>query len=93
MGGVITDSTDTVNYKAYLTGRSYEHEDLPIMDSIRFHINHRYYQTNTTTIIDKPVVYKQKLITTSPSITAGYDPINKQWGVMVGVSLNFNIWK
>ena len=28
----------------------------------------------------------------SPSITAGYDPINKQWGVMVGVSLNFNIW-
>ncbi len=62
------------------------------MDSIRFQINHRYYQTTTTTIIEKPVIYKQKLITTSPSITAGYDPINKQWGVMVGVSLNFNIW-
>ena len=45
------------------------------------------------TTIEKPTIYKQPLITTSPSITAGYDPLNKQWGIMVGVSVNFNIWK
>lgn len=79
-------------YNAYISGRSYQDEDYPKLDSIKFNIKHKYYQTNTTTIIEKPIVYKQKLITTSPSITCGFDPINKQWGVMVGVSVNFNLW-
>lgn len=26
-----------------------------------------------------------------PSVTAGYDPLNKQWGVLVGVSVTFDI--
>lgn len=80
-------------YNAYISGRSYQDEDYPKLDSIKFNIKHKYYQTNTTTIIEKPIVYKQKLITTSPSITCGYDPINKNFGVVIGVSVNFNIWK
>jgi hypothetical protein len=42
--------------------------------------------------IEKPIKYKRPLITTSPSITCGFDPINKQFGVVIGVSVNFNLW-
>ena len=65
-------------------------DNYPQLDSISFNL--KYKQINTNTVIEKPITYKQKLITTSPSITAGYDPINKNWSVMVGVSVNFNIW-
>lgn len=44
------------------------------------------------TTIEKPTVYKRQLITTSPSITCGFDPINKNFGVVIGVSVNFNLW-
>lgn len=81
---------DTVSYNAYLTGRSLETEDYPKLDSINIQTNRRII--NTTTIIEKPITYKKKLITTSPSVTAGYDPINKNWGVIVGISVNCNIW-
>lgn len=81
---------DTVSYNAYLTGRSLETEDYPTLDSIYIKASHRII--NTTTIIEKPITYKKKLITTSPSVTAGYDPINKNWGVIVGISVNCNIW-
>ena len=66
---------------------------MPSLDSINVHTSHKNIHTieYVTQTIKTP--YQQKLITTSPSITAGYDPINKQWGVMVGVSVNFNIWK
>ncbi len=66
---------------------------MPSLDSINIKLKHKQVNTYTTVTIEKPIPYKQPLITTSPSITAGYDPINKQWGVMVGVSINFNIWK
>ena len=65
--------------------------DYPQLDSIEFKL--RYKQINTNTVIEKPIVYKHKLITTSPSISVGYDVVNKQWGLMVGVSVNFNLWK
>lgn len=84
------EKDDTISYSAEISGYGYEGDDFPKLDSIEITSKHPYY--NTTTIIEKPIVYKQKLITTSPSITAGYDPINKQWGAMIGVSVNFNIW-
>lgn len=84
------EKDDTISYSAEISGYGYEGDDFPKLDSIEITSKHPYY--NTTTIIEKPIVYKQKFITTSPSITAGYDPINKQWGAMIGVSVNFNIW-
>ena len=30
-------------------------------------------------------------ISVGPTFTAGYDPINKQWGVMVGFGIGFNV--
>lgn len=80
-------------YKASVTGRAYDDEPYPTLDSISFKYSHKIINNNTITTIEKITPYQQKLITTSPSITAGYDPINKQWGIMVGVSVNFNIWK
>lgn len=90
MGGTITDSTDTVKYKAFITGRSYQQEEYPTLDSIKFHISHKYYQTNTTTVIEKTKPQKQSKWHISPQATFGYDPINKQWGFIVGVGVNYN---
>lgn len=84
------EKDDTISYSAEISGYGYEGDDFPKLDSIEITSKHPYY--NTTTIIEKPIVYKQKFITTSPSITAGYDVFNKQWGAMIGVSVNFNIW-
>lgn len=74
-----------------IEGYDINDEGYPKLDSINFRL--KYKQINTNTVIYQPIKQKKKIITTSPSITAGYDPINKQWGVMVGVSVNFNIWK
>ena len=77
-------------YKASVTGRAYEDEPYPTLDSISFNLRHKYYQTNTFTTIEKITPQKQNLISITPSITGGYDVINKQWGIMVGVSVNLN---
>ena len=52
---------------------------------------------NGGTITD-PTVWKKKekrgffnRFSFGPGVTAGYDPINKQWGVLVGASVTFNL--
>ena len=52
---------------------------------------------NGGTITD-PTVWKKKekrnfldRLSFGPGVTAGYDPINKQWGIMVGASVTFNL--
>ena len=80
-----------MKYNAYLTGRSYQDEDLPRLDSIKFHLSHKYYETNTTTVIEKIKPQKRKFIHLSPQLTGGYDIINKQWGITVGVGIGFDI--
>lgn len=75
---------DTVEYHAYLTGRSLETEDYPILDSINIQTNKRII--NTTTIIEKERPKKLKLIVT-PTITGGYDIYNHQWGIMAGIGI------
>ena len=49
--------------------------------------------TNTVDItkyINKKKAFIDRL-SIGPAVTAGYDPINKQWGVMVGASVFFDI--
>ena len=88
----ITDSNDTIEYHAHVSGYDVDSVGYPRLDSIGFSLKRFVTQTNTTTTQVVKVPQKQKLLTTSPSITLGYDPLNKQWGAMVGVSLNFNVW-
>lgn len=74
-----------------MTGRSYEQEDYPTLDSIKFHISHKYYNTNTTTIIEKTTPQKRSKWHLQPQATFGYDPINKQWGVILGIGVGYDI--
>ena len=87
----ITDDKDTIEYKAHISGYDVDGQEYPRLDSIGFSLKRFNIQTNTTQVVKVP--RKRQFITTSPSITLGYDPLNKQWGAMVGVSLNFNVWK
>ncbi len=74
---------DTADVKVFTTGINTS------LDSLKWRLKtHTEIVTNNIEIVR----YKKKLITTSPSVSVGYDPINKQWGAMLGVSLNLNIW-
>ena len=88
-----TDDNDTITYQAHVSGYDVDSQEYPRLDSIGFTLRRFITQTNTTSTQVVNVPQKRQFITTSPSVTVGYDPINKQWGAMVGVSLNFNVWK
>ena len=88
----ITDDNDTITYQAHISGYDVDSQEYPRLDSIEFNLKRFVTHTNRTSTQVVNVPQKQKLLTTSPSITLGYDPLNKQWGAMVGVSLNFNVW-
>lgn len=88
----ITDDKDTIEYHAHVSGYDVDSVGYPRLDSIGFTLRRFNIQTNTTSKQVVNVPQKRQFITTSPSITLGYDPFNKQWGAMVGVSLNFNVW-
>lgn len=79
----LVSDKDTADIQIYTSGINTS------LDSLKWRLKtHTEIVTNNIEIIR----YKKKLITTSPSITVGYDPINKQWGAMLGVSLNLNLW-
>ena len=88
----ITDDNDTITYHAHVSGYDVDGQEYPRLDSIGFTLRRFVTQTNTTLTQVVKVPQKRQFITTSPSVTFGYDPINKQWGVMVGLSVNFNVW-
>ena len=87
-----TDDNDTITYQAHISGYDVDSVGYPRLDSIGFTLRRFVTQTNTTTTQVVKVPQKRQFITTSPSVTFGYDPFNKQWGAMVGLSLNFNFW-
>ena len=87
-----TDDNDTITYHAHVSGYDMDSQEYPRLDSIGFTLRRFMTQTNTTTTQVVKVPRKRQFITTSPSVTLGYDPINKQWGAMVGLSVNFNVW-
>lgn len=88
----LTDDNDTITYQAHISGYDVDSVGYPRLDSIGFTLRRFITQTNTTSTQVVNVPKKRQFITTSPSITLGYDPFNKQWGAMVGLSLNFNVW-
>ena len=88
-----TDDNDTITYHAHISGYDVDGQEYPRLDSIGFSLRRFVTQTNTTLKQVVNVPKKRQFITTSPSVTFGYDPFNKQWGAMVGLSVNFNVWK
>lgn len=63
---------------------------MPRLTDFKAHYSHKYYQTNTVTTIEKIKPQKRSIITIRPEVTAGYDLVNKQWGIMVGVGAGIN---
>lgn len=60
--------------------------------------NHITIKPENGGTITNPTVWKKKekrgffnRFSFGPGVTAGYDPINKQWGVVVGVSATFDL--
>ena len=60
--------------------------------------NHITIKPDNGGTITNPTVWKKKekrsffdRLSFGPGVTAGYDPINKQWGIMVGASVTFNL--
>ena len=88
----VTDDNDTITYHAHVSGYDVDSSQYPRLDSIEFTLRRFNIQTNTTSTQVVKVPRKRQFITTSPSGTFGYDPFNKQWGAIVGLSLNFNVW-
>ena len=88
----ITNDNDTITYHAHVSGYDVDSSQYPRLDSIEFTLRRFITQTNTTTTQVVNVPKKRQFITTSPSVMLGYDPINKQWSAMIGMSLNFNVW-
>ena len=88
----ITDDNDTITYHAHISGYDVDGQEYPRLDSIGFTLRRFVTQTNTTSTQVVKVPQKRQFITTSPSVTVGYDPFNKQWGAMVGLSVNLNVW-
>ena len=87
----VTNDNDTIEYQAHISGYDVDGQEYPRLDSIGFTLRRLNIQTNTTLTQVVKVPQKRQFITTSPSVTFGYDPFNKQWGAMVGLSVNFNV--
>lgn len=87
-----TDDNDTITYHAHVSGYDVDSSQYPRLDSIEFNLKRFVTQTNTMSTQVVNVPQKRQFITTSPSVTVGYDPFNKQWSAMVGLSVNFNVW-
>lgn len=63
---------------------------MPRLTDFKARYSHKYYQTNTVTTIEKQKPQKRSIITIRPEVTGGYDIINKQWGIMVGIGVGIN---
>lgn len=60
--------------------------------------NHITIQPNNGGIISEPTVFKKEKkrsfwnrFSVGPSVTSGYDLVNKQWGIMAGASVTFDL--
>lgn len=79
----LTTSKDTADLQIYTTGINTS------LDSLKWRLKTHNTHTTETVEIIKYEEQKNKLVKFRPSITFGYDPLNKQWGLVVGFGLNF----
>lgn len=79
-------------YKASVTGRAYDNEPYPTLDSISFNLRHKYYQTNTTTIIEKTTPQKQRKWSVQPSVGIGYGITQQKPDIYIGITLGYKIF-
>ena len=91
MSNQLINEQDTVNYQAFISGRSYEEEDYPKLDSIIIDYNKQII--NTTTIIEKPIEHKKSRWNVTVGVGTGYGVINKQADIYLGLTFGYRLWK
>lgn len=74
--------TDDSTYTAYVSGARID-DDFPRLDSIMI-LRRDVMRTITQTVYRDRKGFKVKF---RPALSAGYDPLNRQWGVMAGGAL------
>lgn len=78
----------TLQYETSITGRSYEDEDYPIMDSIKFDLRGFYIKDRE--VITKTVLKRQKGLKIAPQVGFGYGIVNRKPDVFIGVGISYN---
>lgn len=89
VSNTLIQNQDTLQYNLWMTGRSYEEEDYPSVDSINFKVNHQII--NTTTIIEKPIEHKKSRWNVTVGVGTGYGVINKQADIYLGVTFGYKL--
>ena len=79
---------DTLSYTASITGRGYEDEDYPKLDSISFLL--RGYNIRDKEIITNTIIKRQKGLKVAPAIGVGYGVINRKPDIWAGISISYN---
>ena len=80
----IVNYQDTIISTAYVSGIN------PKLDSLSFITNKKELHTTQTVEIVK-YKEKKKLFNVAPQATFGYDPLNKNWGLVIGIGVGLNI--
>lgn len=65
---------------------------MPRLSDFKAHYSHKYYQTNTTTIIEKQIKYKQSRWNVTAGVGTGYGVINKQADIYLGFTVGYRVW-
>lgn len=83
---------DTLTYSAHVTGRSYEDEDYPTLDSISFVL--RGFYTKEDKIITNTITKRQKARKWHVGAQAGYGygVTTKKPDIFVGIGVSYTIW-
>ena len=79
---------DTLTYNAHVTGRSYEDEDYPTLDSISFVL--RGFYTKEDKIITNTITKRQKGFKVAPNASFGYGVIHGKPDIYVGIGISYN---
>lgn len=80
----ITTSHDTCDLQIYTTGINTS------LDSLKWRLKTHSTHTTETVTITK-YVEKKKKFGIGPTVSFGYDPLRKEWGVLIGVGININL--
>ena len=64
---------------------------MPRLTDFKAHYSHKVINNNTITTIEKVKPQKRSIISIRPEVTAGYDLVNKQWGIVAGIGVGVNL--
>lgn len=81
-----------MEYSAEITGRSYEDEDLPRLDSINFVLKHqkiKEVQVVTNTITERQRARKWHI---GAFAGYGYGVTTKKPDAFIGIGITYNLW-